>query len=179
MRIPSPASSVDAVEYLDVVDAQDRPLAVLPYAEVHRQSLMHRSVLVLVYQASGKLYLQKRAKNKSLYPGRWDLSATGHVRAGESREDAACRELEEELGITGPRLTVRHTIPASPATNHEHVTLYAAGVVSQPPRPNPDELEGGMFVDSDELDYLAEHFRDMLTPGLVYFWEKGMLFEPL
>ena len=179
MQAKPSAVPADIVEYLDVVDAMDRPLAVLSYDEVHRQGLMHRSVLVLVYNESGKLYLQKRANNKRLYPGRWDLSATGHIEAGESREDGARRELNEELGVVAQHLTMRHVLPASPETGHEHVTLYSAGVVRQTLRPNPDELDGGMFVDSDELNYLAVHYRDMLTPGLVHFWEKDMLFEPL
>lgn len=162
-------------ELVEVVDTKDRTLGVMPLDEVHKQSLMHRSVLILVYNMKNELYLQKRGKNKSLYPGRLDISASGHVKQGESREDAAIRELYEELGLRADRLTRLHEIPASNDTHFEFLTLFSAGKFSQPPTPNPDELDGGSFVDPDELDFLVNEYRDTLTPGLVYCYEKKLL----
>lgn len=37
---------------------------------------------------------------KDAFPGAWDVSSGGHVDAGEKCEDAARRELIEELGIS-------------------------------------------------------------------------------
>ncbi len=175
---PQDCSADEADELIEVVDKYDKPLAIMPRGEVHRQCLMHRSVLVLVYDMKSKLYLQKRGKNKSLYPGRLDISASGHVKQGESREDAAIRELYEELGLRTDRLTRLHDIPASNDTHFEFVTLFTAGKFSQPPTPNPDELDGGHFVDPDELDFLVNEYRDTLTPGLVYCYEKKLLRFP-
>ena len=45
------------------------------------------------------LLLQKRASCKDAYPGCYDISAAGHVQAGEDFLPTALRELEEELGI--------------------------------------------------------------------------------
>ncbi len=163
-------------ELVDIVDACDRRLMVMPLAEAHRQSLLHRSVLILVYDLQGKLYLQKRGAGKSLYPGRFDLSATGHVRAGEARLDAAARELLEELGLRATSLTFLDTAPATRETGYEFVTLYSAGRTGDTPRPNPDEVAGGMFVDASELAALVRDYRDMLTPGVVHFFEKKALF---
>lgn len=164
------------VELVDIVDRFDRPLMVMPKTEAHRQSLNHRSVLVLVYSPEKKLYLQKRGPQKSLYPGRFDLSATGHVQAGESRLDAAARELYEELGLQARKLVWLDTIEASQQTGYEFVTLFSAGRIADPPRPNPEEVAGGMFVDPTELTALVRDYRDMLTPGLVHFFEKKILF---
>jgi len=164
------------VEMVDIVDARDRPLLVLPLAEAHRQGLFHRSVMVLVYDAAGRLYLQKRSPQKSLYPGRFDLSATGHVRAGEAREEAAARELFEELGLSAPSLAQLDAVPASRETAFEFVTLFSAGRTSEAPKPSPDELAGGMFVDEGELAALVRDYRDWLTPAVVHFFEKRTLF---
>lgn len=171
------AGSEAGVELVDIVDAADRRLMVMPLTEAHRQALNHRSVLVLVYNPLGKLYLQKRGAGKSLYPGRFDLSATGHVQAGESRLDAAARELFEELGLRAKALTFLDTAPATRETGFEFVTLFSAGRVSDPPHPNPDEVSGGMFVDAVELAALVRDYRDMLTPGVVHFFEKKAFFK--
>ena len=163
-------------ELVEVVDDRDRPLCLMPLPEVHRQSLAHRSVLVLLYDPLGRLYLQKRSARKALYPGRLDLSATGHVRGGESREAAALRELREELGISPKGLRLLRELPAGPDTDWEFVSLYSAGRVAEPPVPDGDEVESGLFVEPAELGHLADAYRDMLTPGLVHFWESGLLF---
>lgn len=163
-------------ELVDIVDAGDRPLLVMPLTEAHRQGLFHRSVLILVYNARGKLYLQKRGAQKSVYPGRFDLSATGHVRAGESRLDAAARELHEELGLRAKTLTLLDAAPATRESGYEFVTLFSAGRISEPPRPNPEEVAGGVFVDAAELAALARDYRDWLTPAVMHFFEKKALF---
>lgn len=163
-------------ELVEIVDASNKPFAVIPLNEAHKQTLPHRAVLVLVYDTQNKVYLQKRSQQKSLYPGRYDLSATGHVRAGEALEEAALRELNEELGIDTARLKLIHELPASVDTGHEFITLFSAGRITQPLRPNPEELDGGMFVDRDELNFLVENYRDMLTPGVVYFAERNLIF---
>ncbi|WP_307831389.1 NUDIX hydrolase [Nitratidesulfovibrio oxamicus] len=173
------AAPADGVECLEITDERDRPLMVMPIAQARRQPVRHRVVLVMLYDAEGRIYLQKRAANKRLYPGRWDLSATGHVLAGESREDAALRELREELGIAAGRLIRRAEIPATEATDFAHVTLFVVGPVGEAPQPNPDEVADGMFVDADELDALLEHFRDMLTPALIWAAERGDVFRDM
>ncbi|TVM15665.1 isopentenyl-diphosphate delta-isomerase [Oceanidesulfovibrio indonesiensis] len=164
------------VELVEVVDETDTPFAVMPLTSAIEQSLFRRAVLVLVYDRQGRLYLQRRSRSKSLYPGRLDLSATGHVRAGESREDAAARELLEELGLSGRRLTLLASVEATHHTSYAFVSLFSAGKVNEEPQPSSDETEGGFFVDAEELAALVQEFREQLTPGMVYFWERGMLF---
>ncbi|QJT08119.1 NUDIX hydrolase [Oceanidesulfovibrio marinus] len=171
--LPAPSAEIELV---DIVDETDTPFAVMPLATAIKQSLFRRAVLVLVYDRAGRLYLQRRSRTKQLYPGRLDLSATGHVRAGESRLDAATRELNEELGLTGLRLTMIASVEASHHTGYAFVSLFSAGAVDEEPQPLSDETEGGLFVDQEEAAALVENFREQLTPGLVYFWERGLLF---
>jgi len=174
---PPPRAVPLSKELVEIVDPRNRPLAVLPLPEAHRQGLMHRAVLVLVFNHEKKVYLQKRSKRKMLYPGCWDLSATGHVQQGESCEDAAIRELREELQLSVPSLKLKQELPASADTGYEFISLFTAGRVLQTPQPNPEELETGYFFDPDELALLVEQFRELLTPGLVYFFERGLIFE--
>lgn len=149
---------------------------VMPRQDVHAQNLHHRVVLIVVRDTRGRVYLQRRAASKPLHPGLWDVSAAGHVRAGESRKDAALRELHEELGITGVQLHERAVHPACAATEYSHVTLFCSSPCGTTPTPAPEEASEGMFVDADELLGLVEHCGDLITPGLRWVAQGGYLF---
>ena len=69
-------------------------------SEAHTDGLWHRAAHIWIYNSKGEILLQLRAKDKQFWPDRWEISAAGHVGAGEKPEDAAVRELSEELGIS-------------------------------------------------------------------------------
>ncbi|WP_432736292.1 NUDIX hydrolase [Maridesulfovibrio sp. FT414] len=165
------------ITLVEVVDDRDRPLSKMDIREVHRQSLLHRSVIVLIYDAGGKIYLQKRSAAKKLYAGRWDISAGGHVYAGESREDAALRELDHELGIRQTTLRMIEEIAASAETGNEFISIYILEKVNSIPKTNPEEVESGYFYSKSELKWLISEYRELLTPALVFLHDQGILFK--
>ncbi|MEZ5230829.1 MAG: NUDIX domain-containing protein [Acidimicrobiales bacterium] len=89
----------DPNELLDVVDpATGAVLETLDRATVHREGRWHQVFHCLVVRpAHGTVVLQERAPTKS-FPGKLDLSVTGHLSAGEQPIDGI-REAREELGI--------------------------------------------------------------------------------
>ncbi len=89
-------------EWFDVVDAEDRVLRRETRRDVHAHGWWHRAVHILVFDAAGRVFLQKRSMLKDLSPGLWDSSCSGHVDAGEDYDPAAARELGEEIGIRLP-----------------------------------------------------------------------------
>lgn len=89
---------------IQVVDEQDNPIGEATKDELWKKGLWHRIVRVVAEDEEGRVLLQKRAPHKQPYPNRWDNSAAGHVDVGESYEQAAHRELAEELGVTGATL---------------------------------------------------------------------------
>lgn len=114
-------------ELFDVVDAQDQVLRQATRKEVHDTGLMHRAVHILVFNKHHDCFLQKRSMLKDRHPGVWDSSAAGHLDAGESYEEAARRELQEELGIPADtRILHVGTLPPTADTGWEHVGIYAA-----------------------------------------------------
>ena len=92
-----PAGTDD--DLLPVVNARDQLIGLKPRRLVHLQRLRHRAVHIAALDGQGRLWLQQRSASKDTYPGWWDLSATGHVDPGESYDEAARRELREELGL--------------------------------------------------------------------------------
>ncbi|MDX1472004.1 MAG: NUDIX domain-containing protein [Flavobacteriaceae bacterium] len=72
---------------------------VAPKSEVHTKGHYHNTVHIWFYTNDGEILLQQRSLNKSICPGLWDVSAAGHVDAGETIKEAALREVKEELGL--------------------------------------------------------------------------------
>lgn len=67
----------------------------------HSQGLWHRAIVVFIVSLDGqKVLLQKRSKDKKLWPDMWDVAVGGHVDAGEFSYQAAIREAKEELGLS-------------------------------------------------------------------------------
>ena len=59
---------------------------------------MKKEIGVFILNDYGQILLQKRSRNKKNYPNMWAL-CTGHVEKNEDVQNAAIRELKEELGI--------------------------------------------------------------------------------
>ena len=80
-------------EVFDVVNERDEVIGQNTRRQVHRLGLMHRAVHVLVFNAGGQVFLQKRSMLKDRQPGLWDSSASGHVDAGEDYDTCVVREV--------------------------------------------------------------------------------------
>ena len=162
---------------IEVVDQNNLPFISMDINEVHRQSLRHRSVIILIYDVEGKLFLQKRSKQRKLYSGRWDISAGGHVHTGEAGEEAALRELETDLGIHSSNLKLIEEIKASSESGYEFVNLYDLDKLSFFPELNKEKAESGYFYSESELNWLVQEYRELLVPALVFLHDRGLLFK--
>jgi len=91
---------------VQVVDEHDNPIGGASKAEIHKKGLWHRISRIVLEDGNGHILLQRRKDNDGrLWEGCWDTSAAGHVDEGETHYQAAVRELEEEIGLTGATLT--------------------------------------------------------------------------
>src|SRR4029450_8207738 len=84
-------------ELMDVVDDLDRVVGRATRREVRRRRLLHRFSSVLCRDEAGRIYVHRRADDKDVYPGMYDMTAGGVLAAGETYLEAARRELAEEL----------------------------------------------------------------------------------
>lgn len=94
-----------ANEIVAIVDARNNVVGAAPRWEMRANRLIHRSTYILVFNPEGALYVQKRTMSKDVFPGYYDPTTGGVVLAGESYEESAIRELEEEMGIRNVPLT--------------------------------------------------------------------------
>ncbi|NEB02227.1 NUDIX domain-containing protein [Streptomyces sp. SID13726] len=90
-----------ADEILDIVDENDDVVAQSPRGEAYAAGLRHRCAFILARDAEGRLFVHRRTATKLVFPSLYDMFVGGVVGAGESYDDAALREAEEELGVTG------------------------------------------------------------------------------
>ena len=68
--------------------------------ECHKQGFWHKGVVVfIVSEDNSKVLLQQRSNKKKLWPNLWDITAGGHVFAGELGYQAVIREAKEEIGV--------------------------------------------------------------------------------
>ena len=66
----------------------------------HQKGYPHATVHLWLFTNSGNLVIQKRSINKKINPNVCDIiSVAGHVKFGESIEDAVIREAKEELNL--------------------------------------------------------------------------------
>jgi len=168
----SGAQSAD--ELFDVVDLDDRVVSQAARGEVHARKWLHRAVHVLVHDANGHLFLQRRSLKKDTFPGCWDSSCSGHVDAGEDYVSAARRELGEELGWHDASLPLRPLLKlrASPETGFEFIQIFLMGPLSGPFTLHPEEITEGRWLTPQELDTLIHENPDQVAGALRLLWTQ-------
>ncbi len=142
------------MEMFQLVDEDGTPTGSAERAACHGDPrLAHLVVHVHLFDAGGRLYLQKRAPSKDTHPGAWDTSVGGHVIAGESVAEALRREAREELGVdaAAARFLFNYRYSGSFETEVAHVyALEWRGEI----HPDPSEIAEGRFFDMREIDAL-------------------------
>jgi isopentenyldiphosphate isomerase len=93
-------SSASGDEPVDIVDPDDVVVGTVARSVMRAERLLHRAVSIAVFGTDGRLLVHRRADDKDVWPGQWDLAAGGVVGAGEDYLEAARRELDEELGVS-------------------------------------------------------------------------------
>ena len=158
-------------DMVDIVDEDDNVIGNASIKEVREKGLIHRiSRVVIVDPAHQKMLIQKRSKDKPLWPGCWDFAAAGHVDSGEDYETAAKRELEEELGISGVVLKEqeKHRINMQ----YENIALrrfqktYEAVYDATPQHLQHSEVEEVKLISPGELREMIRENGDSFTRGL-------------
>jgi 8-oxo-dGTP pyrophosphatase MutT (NUDIX family) len=158
-----------ADEIVAIVDEHNNVMGAAPRREMRAKRLPHRSTYILVFNSRGELYVQKRTLTKDVFPGYYDVAAGGVVLAGETYEQGAERELEEEMGIRGVPLTRLFEF----YFEHEHTRLwgcafscmYDGEVILQ-----EEEVETGASMQVSDILLRAE--TESYTPDGMYVLQR-------
>lgn len=164
-------------EWVQVVDADNRPCGSATRAFVRRFKLWHQASYIFVRNRQGLFCVQRRTETKDIFPGAFDLAAGGVVDAGEAMHVGARRELYEELGVRMTRL--RHCFDF----RYVDYRLHCFGGVFLVDYDGPLALQATEVVDVQWLTPAQALAMDNVTPdtrlALEHLIASGLLDAPL
>lgn len=131
----------------------------------------HVVVHVCIFNKQGEMLIQQRQPFKDGWPNLWDVSCGGSAITGDTSQQAAARELFEELGITynfeaiRPQLTINFERGFDDYYTIEHEVKLSELVLQ------PEEVQAVKWASKDEIIQMMqegtfipfyEHFIHML-----------------
>ncbi|HTE57234.1 MAG TPA: NUDIX domain-containing protein [Verrucomicrobiae bacterium] len=160
-----------AFTHIFVVDEQGKPVGLFPKEEVWAKGLLHRIVRVMAEDSQGRILLQKRSPHMDLFPNTWDHSAAGHVDEGETYQQAAQRETEEEIGVKNAVLEEIASWSTYDVVNGRILNrlnkLYRARLDAPSLDLEEAEVSEVRWFTLAEISRLIREHPDQVTPGLI------------
>ncbi|MEV1023213.1 NUDIX domain-containing protein [Streptomyces sp. NPDC050264] len=142
-------------ERIERVDDHDEIVAVVSRSDAMRQGWLHRIATVVCRDTQGWTLVHRRPDDAARFPGRFNWLLGGAVAVGESYEEAAARELAEELGVRA-RPGFVFKFKCEGAISPYWLGLHET-VVTEPIKPDPDEIAWHDWLTEPELIDLVRH----------------------
>ncbi|MEV6162312.1 NUDIX domain-containing protein [Streptomyces sp. NPDC052052] len=147
-------------ERVERVDEQDQVVAVVDRGEAVRRGWLHRIAVTVCRDREGRILVHRRSEHVDRFPGHYEVASGGAVAPGESYEEAASRELAEELGVRAPVRFIVKFLNRSGLSPH-WLAVYEA-VLSDNLCPDPDEVMWHGWLSEPEL--LRSMRENLFTP---------------
>lgn len=142
-------------EYVSVADESGQTIGICKRHDKWPSGCFSQIAATFIMNSKGNLILQQRASTKSKYPLRWSYSSGGHVGAYETYEQAALRELQEEMGIKG--IITSHIGKARSIINGKPGAFHEAFLIKH---------DGPYVFDQKEVAQIKEFTIDELKKKL-------------
>ena len=148
------------------VDKDDNEIGVGPQEIAHANGIIHRVIRIYLFNSRGEVLLQKRAAHLRTNPGKWNESVAGHVDVGETYQEAAVREMQEELGLSGIELQEFKKIylEENEENKRKRFTALYTGRYDGEVHPNAEEVSIVRWVSPEiirkEIIENPEHFSE-------------------
>lgn len=168
------------MEYIDIVDQNNNPTGVIKEkTQAHEDGNFHRTAHIWIMNDKKELLLQKRSATKKSHPNCWNISAAGHIRAGESVINGAIRELKEELGVETKESELQYIVTIKSTKNPKNMEfgyVYLLKCNNQVEEYifEDNEVSEVKYVYFEELEKMVEERVDGL---LIHEEEYKKLFE--
>ena len=173
------------MELIDVLDSNGNKTGeVKEKKDIYKDGDYHRSVHIWIMNDNNEILVQKRNPKKSTFPGLWAISVAGHVKSGETSEEACLRELKEEIGqkINKEELKYLFTVKREQPLNEmtlrviDDVYLVRLDIDVENTKLQFSELTDIKYV---YYEYLERIFKNHDPEYVPYTEEHKLLFEYL
>lgn len=158
-----------------IVDNEDKIIGVEEKSLAREKGLIRRVSRVLLFNQNEELLIHKRSAHGSL-SNRWNQSASGHVDEGETYEQAAYRELEEELGLTDIKLKeVDYFYNEETATGRRSPKfnkVYVGAYNNQPISPDSGEISEVKWISSQDLNAWITKKPEDFCEAFIKTWQR-------
>ena len=121
-----------------------------------REVIEHSGGSSILAEKDGKILLVRQFR----YPYKeviWEIPA-GKINAGETPEETAVRELEEECGYKAEKVERLFEVYPSPAYTNEVIRIYRAdGLMKSQTRLDEDEFLSAVWVEKNEIKKMIDN----------------------
>lgn len=160
-----------------LVNDEDEKIGVMEIEEAHLGTgELHRAMSLLLHDGQGRVLLQKRSREKKLWPGYWSNTTCTHRNFRGDGIDWAVRRAKDELGIVleKSKLSLLYTFKYQARYDEQYseheVDSVVIGKYVGEVKPNPEEVLEVKWIDFDDLKEEVYRNTDRYTP-----WFKLML----
>lgn len=124
-------------------------------------------VVIIVQNSLGSLFVHQRSVDKKIFPSFFGLGAGGHIEQGETPNQAANRELQEELGINNKVESLFSIDFKSDDVEH---TVHVFKVLHNGNVKPCKEFQWSGWLNIEKVDQIAND--DKLCPDTKILYEK-------
>jgi isopentenyl-diphosphate delta-isomerase len=156
-------------EYFDITDENNNPTGKTALrSEAHTKGFWHRTVHIYLFRQNEEnleFLVHLRSKNKDLHPNNWDTRFGGHLKSGDSVEQALRSELQEEIGLVSEdkNLIKGEVVKAENFPNNEFTYIYYYDFTGNNSelKFNDGEVQDIKWMKADDIIDSMEHNADI------------------
>lgn len=164
------------MDELILVDEGDNEVGTEEKTKCHLGGgVLHRAFSVFVFNNKNELLLQRRGKEKLLWPLYWSNTCCSHPRKNEDYMVAAERRLKEEMGFSCPLKLIgkfQYQAPYKNIGSENELCAVLIGVYNGSVAANPKEVEEWRWVGFKDLLSDVNENPDKYTPWFKIELEK-------
>jgi len=165
---------------LVIVNNKDEEIGLEEKLKAHLgKGILHRAFTIFVFNPKSQLLIQKRSKNKFLWPLVWETTCSSHPLQKEDYIKAGEKRLRKELGVNCKlKLLTKFQYQARYKNigSEKEVCALLVGKYNGKVKPNPKEVADWKWVDiktlKDNLKKNPGEYAPWLKLALKYYEKR-------